>query len=35
MGLIPKPELTELFNLFIAWGLTILKKQWLDRMGYK
>lgn len=35
MGLTSKPTLAELMNLFIGWGLTILKKQWLDRMGYK
>ena len=35
MGLTSKPTLAELMNLFIGWGLTILKKHWLDRMGYK
>jgi len=35
MGLIPSPFLTHLISLYIGWGLTILKKQWLDRMGYK
>jgi len=31
----PKPDLTSLMNLFVGWGLAILKKKWLDRMGYK
>ena len=22
-------------DLFIGWGMSILKKKWLDRMGYK
>jgi len=35
MGEIDKPDLVDLMNLFIGWGLTILKKKWLDRMGYK
>jgi len=32
---IPKPELVELMNLFINWGMTVLKRQWLDRIGYR
>ena len=35
MGDIPKPDLVELMNLFIGWGMTVLKKKWLDRVGYK
>jgi len=35
MGDIPKPNLVDLMNLFIGWGLTIQKKKWLDRIGYK
>ncbi|KKN30186.1 hypothetical protein LCGC14_0836630 [marine sediment metagenome] len=35
MGDIPKPELVDLMNLFIGWGLTIQKKKWLDRVGYR
>lgn len=35
MGDIPKPDLVNLMNLFIVYGLTILKKKWLDRMGYR
>jgi len=35
MGDIPKPELVDLMNLFIGWGLTIQKKKWLDRAGYR
>ena len=35
MGDIPKPDLVNLMNLFIGYGLTILKKKWLDRMGYR
>ena len=34
MGEIPKPDLTNLMNLFIGWGLAILKKKWLDRADY-
>lgn len=34
MGEIPKPDLTNLMNLFIGWGLAILKKKWLDKVGY-
>jgi len=32
---IPKPDLVNLINLFIVWGLSIQKKKWLDRMGYR
>lgn len=32
---IAKPDLVDLMNLFISWGMTILKKQWLDRVGYR
>jgi hypothetical protein len=35
MADIPKPDLVDLMNLFIAWGLSIQKKKWLDRMGYR
>ena len=35
MELVNKPSLVELFNLFIGWGFAILKKQWLERVGYK
>ena len=35
MGDIPKPDLVNLINLFIVWGLSIQKKKWLDRMGYR
>ncbi|MDO9581082.1 MAG: hypothetical protein Q7J06_11060 [Bacteroidales bacterium] len=35
MGDIPKPDLVNLMNLFIVWGLSIQKKKWLDRMGYR
>lgn len=35
MGDIPKPDLTNLMNLYIGWGLSIQKKRWLDRMGYR
>jgi len=34
MGDIPKPDLVDLMNLFIGWGLAIQKKKWLDRVGY-
>lgn len=36
MEVIPKEaNLVDLMNRFIEQGLAILKKQWLDRMGYK
>jgi hypothetical protein len=35
MGDIPKPDLVNLINLFIVWGLSIQKKKWLDKMGYR
>lgn len=35
MGKIPKPGLTNLMNLFIGWGLAMLKKKWPDRVGYR
>lgn len=35
MGEIDKPDLIDLMSLFIGWGFTILKKKWLDRVGYK
>jgi len=35
MNLIEKPELALLINLFIGWGMNVLKRLWLDRMGYK
>jgi len=35
MGDIPKPHLVDLMCLFIGWGLSIQKKKWLDRTGYK
>ena len=35
LGDIPKPDLTNLMELFIGWGLSIQKKKWLDRMGYR
>ena len=34
MGDTAKPDLVDLMNLFIGWGLTIQKKKWLDRVGY-
>lgn len=34
MGDIKKPDLVNLMNLFIVWGLSIQKKKWLDHMGY-
>lgn len=33
MGDIPKPELASLMNLYIAQGLAIQKRKWLNRMG--
>jgi len=35
MGDIPKPNLVNLMELFIGWGLTIQKQKWIARMGYK
>lgn len=35
MGDIPKPDLVDLMNLFIDWGMAVLKKKWLDRVGYR
>ncbi|MBU0846608.1 hypothetical protein KKH23_05410 [Patescibacteria group bacterium] len=32
---IPKPDLVNLMNLFIGWGMTVLKQKWLDRSGYR
>ena len=34
MGDIPKPKLVNLMKLFIGWGMAVLKKKWLDRVGY-
>ena len=34
LGLITKPNMPQLMSLFIGWGLAILKKQWLERVGY-
>ena len=33
LGLITKPELAELMNLYIGWGMNTLKSQYLKRMG--
>ncbi len=35
MGDIPKPDLVDLMNLYIGWGMAVQKKKWLDRVGYK
>ena len=35
LGDIPKPDLVDLMNLFIGWGLQIQKQKWLDRVGYR
>jgi len=35
MEQIPKADLVDLMNLFITWGMVVLKKQWLDRIGYR
>jgi hypothetical protein len=35
MGDIPKPSQVNLMNLFIGWGMAVLKKKWLDRVGYR
>ena len=35
MGDIPKPDLVNLMNLYINWGMAIQKKKWLDKVGYR
>ena len=35
MEMISKPDLVDLMNLFIGWGFALLKKQWLEKVGYK
>ena len=35
IGDILKPDLIDMMNLFIGWGLTIQKRKWLDRVGYR
>ncbi|GAI35598.1 unnamed protein product [marine sediment metagenome] len=35
LGDISKPDLVDLMNLFISWGLQIQKQKWLDRSGYR
>ena len=35
LGDITKPDLVDLMNLFIGWGLQIQKQKWLDRVGYR
>ena len=35
LGDIPKPDLVDLMNLFIGWGLQIQKGKWLERTGYR
>jgi len=35
LGDIPKPDLVDLMNLFISWGLAIMKRKWLDSRGYR
>lgn len=35
MELIEKPKLVLLMRLYIGWGTNLLKKIWLDKMGYK
>jgi len=35
LGNIPKPDLVDLMNLFIGYGMSVLKRQWLDRVGYR
>jgi len=34
LGLITKPTMAQLMSLYIAWGLALLKQQWLDHVGY-
>ena len=35
LGLTPKPELAELMDLFLGWGLNTLHNAYLQRMGFK
>ena len=35
MGDIPKPDLIDLMNLFIGWGVAVQKNKWLYRVGYR
>jgi hypothetical protein len=35
LGLIEKPALVNLMNLWILWGMELLKRKWYERMGYK
>ena len=35
LGDTTKPDLVDLMNLFISWGLEIQKQKWLDRVGYR
>jgi len=35
LGLTSKPELTELMDLFVGWGLYLLNEEYLKRMGVK
>ncbi len=35
LELIPNPDLVDLINLFIGWGMAVLKRYWLDRIGYR
>ena len=35
MGIIPKPDLVDLMNLFVSWGMTVLRNEWMDRSGYR
>ena len=35
VNLIEKLDLALLINLFIGWGINVLKRLWLDRMGCK
>ncbi|MBA7593440.1 hypothetical protein ES703_00360 [subsurface metagenome] len=35
LGDTPKPDLVDLMNLFIGWGLQIQKQKWLERVGYR
>jgi len=30
-----QPDLVDLMSLFIEWGLTIQKRKWFDRAGYR
>ena len=35
LGRYMQPDLVDLMNLFIGWGMPIQKNKWLDHVGYR